>query len=76
MTLHVETQDFFACGSSAPVRVELEGDAAAWLAGTLVAPSCAGTWTASATSIIALSESFFEPLAAGDQKASLASLSP
>ena len=26
---------FFACGSSAPVRVECEGSAAAWLAGTL-----------------------------------------
>ena len=29
---------FFACGSSAPVRVEYEGGAAAWLAGTLVVP--------------------------------------
>ena len=37
---------------------------------------CAGTWTASATGVMALSESFFEPLVAGDQKASLASLSP
>ena len=36
---------------------------------------CAGTWTASAAGVMALSESFFEPLAAGDQKASLASLS-
>ena len=36
---------------------------------------CAGTPTASATGIMALSESFFEPLIAGDQKASLASLS-
>ena len=32
-------QDFFACGSSAPVRVECEGGAAAWLVGTLTAPS-------------------------------------
>ena len=32
-------QTFFACGSSAPVRVEREGGAAAWLAGTLAAPS-------------------------------------
>ena len=31
--------DFFACGSSAPVRVEHEGGAAAWLVGTLVVPS-------------------------------------
>ena len=30
---------FFACGSSAPVRVEHEGGATAWLAGTLAAPS-------------------------------------
>ena len=30
---------FFACGSSAPVRVECEGHAAAWLAGTLVVSS-------------------------------------
>ena len=37
---------------------------------------CAGTWTASATGVMALSESFFEALVAGDQKASLASLSP
>ena len=34
-----------------------------------------GTQTAS-TGVMALSESFFEPLVAGDQKASLASLSP
>ena len=32
--------------------------------------------TASATGVMALSESFFEPLVAGDQKATLASLSP
>ena len=36
---------------------------------------CAGTWTASAPEVMALSESFFKPLAAVDQKASLASLS-
>ena len=33
---------FFACGSSAPVRVECEGGAAAWLVGTLAAPSVQG----------------------------------
>ena len=38
--------------------------------------NCAGPWTVSATGVMALSESFFEPLVAGDQKASLASLSP
>ena len=31
---------FYACGSSAPARVEREGDAAAWLAGTLAASMC------------------------------------
>ena len=35
-------ETFFASGSSAPVRVEHEGDTAAWLAGTLVAPSVQG----------------------------------
>ena len=33
---------FFACGNSAPVRVEHEGGTAAWLAGTPVAPSVQG----------------------------------
>ena len=33
---------FSAHGSSAPVRVDHEGDAAAWLAGTLVLPSMHG----------------------------------
>ena len=33
---------FFACGSSAPERLEHEGGTAAWLAGTLVAPSVQG----------------------------------
>ena len=33
-------------------------------------PKCAGTWTASATGLTALSESFLEPLVAGDQQAS------
>ena len=33
---------FFACGSSAAVRVEREGGAAAWLVGTLAAPSLQG----------------------------------
>ena len=66
---------FFACGSSAPVRVEHEVGAAAWLAGTLAAPSVQGhkllPWQE-----LGPSESFLEPLVAGYQKASLASLSP
>ena len=37
---------------------------------------CVGTQAASAAGVMALSESFVEPLFAGDQKASLASLSP
>ena len=36
------SKTFFACGCSAPVRVECEGGAAAWLAGTLPAPSVQG----------------------------------
>ena len=36
---------------------------------------CARTGTASTTGVMALSETFFKPLVAGDQKASLASLS-
>ena len=37
---------------------------------------CAGTWTASIVEVMALSESYSETLVAGDQKVSLASLSP
>ena len=37
---------------------------------------CSGTWTASATGVMALSESCFKPLVAVNQNASLASLSP
>ena len=48
------------------MRVEHEGGTTAWLAGTR---------TASATGVRALLESLFEHLLAGDQKASLASLS-
>ena len=36
---------------------------------------CAGTQTVSAAAVLALSESFYETLVAGDQKPSLASLS-
>ena len=54
------------------MRVEHEDGAAAWLAGTL---EVAGTWTASATGVMALSESFFKPLVAGNQKAFLTSFS-
>ena len=73
---HKHKPFFSPCGNSAPVRVDCEGDAAAWLAGTLAVPSVQGTQTASTAGVMALSESFFEPLVAGDQKVSLASLSP
>ena len=36
---------------------------------------CAGTWTASLAGVMVLSESFFEPFVAGNQKASGQSLS-
>ena len=65
---------FFACGSSAPVRVKHKVVTAAWLVGTLAVPTVQGH-SASAPGVMVLSESFFEPLVAGDQKASLTSLS-
>ena len=40
--MHMDERLFFACGSSAPVRVEHEGSAAAWLEATLAAPSVQG----------------------------------
>ena len=61
-----------ARGSSAPVRVH-EGAAAAWLARTLAAPSVQGHPTRQE---LWPYQSLFEPLVAGDQMASLASLSP
>ena len=38
----IDARHFFACGTSAPVRVECEDHTAAWLAGTLVVPSVQG----------------------------------
>ena len=38
----IDARHFFACGSSAPVRAECEGGAAAWLTGTLAAPGVQG----------------------------------
>ena len=65
---------FLACGSSAPVRVECEGGSAAWLVRILAMP------TVQAHGLPPLQElcphqSLFKPLVAGDQKASLATLS-
>ena len=68
-------QDFFACGSSAPVRIECEGDEAAWIAGTLVAPSVQGHGLPPPQELWPHQSLFFESLVGGDQKASLASLS-
>ena len=56
------------------MRVEHEGGVASWLAGTLAAPSVQEHRLPPPQSI-ALSWSFLQPLVAGDQKASLASLS-
>ena len=42
VTLCSQAQDIFACGSSAPVRVEREGGTPARLVETLVAPSVQG----------------------------------
>ena len=39
---HIDTRLFFACGSTALVRVERESGTAAWLEGTLPAPSVQG----------------------------------
>ena len=57
------------------MRVEHEGGAAAWLAGTLAAPSVQGHGLPLPQELWPY-QSLFEPLVAGDQKASLASLSP
>ena len=61
---------FFACGSSAPVRAEREGGAAAWLVGTLEAPSVQGHG-------LPLPQELrpYQSLVVGNQKASLACLS-
>ena len=56
------------------MRAEREGGAAAWLEGNMVAPSGQGHGLPPA-GVMAQSESFLEPLV-GDQRASLASLSP
>ena len=73
--MHIDARLVFACGSSAPVRVEREGGAAAWLAGTLVVNSVQGQGLPPLQDLWPY-QSFFEPLVAGDQKASLAILSP
>ena len=63
---------FFASGSSAPLRVEREGGSATWLAGTLAVPGVQGHGLLSLQEFQSV---FFQPLVAGYQKTSLASLS-
>ena len=59
------------------MRVEHEGGAAAWLAGTLVVPSVQGHRLPLPQELWPYqSEYFFKSLVAGDQKVSLASLAP
>ena len=67
---------FFACCSSAPVRVECEGGTAAWLAGTLAAWSVQGHGLPPPQELWPCHCLFFQRLVFGDWKASLASLSP
>ena len=72
-------QDFFACGSSAPVRFEREGGTdASWLVGTLATPSVKGHGLPQPQELWPYQSVFFffEPLIAGNLKAFLASLSP
>ena len=72
LNLH-RRKTFSACGSPAPVRAACEGGPACWLAGTLVAPSVQGHGLPPPQELWPC-QSLFEPLVAGDQKASLASL--
>ena len=58
------------------MRVEHEGGTAVWLAGTLAAPSVQGHGLPLPLDVWLYQSLFFKPLVAGDQKASLASLSP
>ena len=67
---------FFACGSSAPVRVEREGGTDVWLLGTLAVPSVQGHGLRPLEELWPYPSLFFKPLVPGNQKAFLASLSP
>ena len=58
------------------MRVEHEGGTAAWLAGTLAAPSVQGHRLPQTAGIMDLPVSFFKSLVTDNQKASLTSLSP
>ena len=58
------------------MRVENEGGAAAWLLGTLVVPSVQGYALLLPQELWTYQSLFYEPLVAGNQKTSLASLLP
>ena len=58
------------------MRVELEGGAAAWLSGTLVAPSAQGHRLPLQQVSWPYQSLFFKPLVAGDQKTFLATVYP
>ena len=58
------------------MRVEHEDGIAAWLAGTLEVPSVQGHGLPPSQELWSYQRLPFEPLVAGDHKASLASLSP
>ena len=66
---------FFACFSSALVRVEHEGGTAAWLAGTLAVLSVQGHGLFPLQELWPYQSLFLSLLVAGDQKTSLAGLS-
>ena len=57
------------------MRVEHEGGTAAWLAGTLTVPSVQGHRLPLLQELWPYQSLFSEPVVAGNQKASLASLS-
>ena len=71
----IDARLFFACGTSAPVRGECEGGTAACHVGTLATPSVQRHGLPQSQELWPY-QSFFEHLVTGDQKASLASLSP
>ena len=64
----------FACGSSAPVKVEHEGGAAAWLAGTLVVTNVQGHGLPVPQELWPYLSLFWQAFVADNQKGSLAIL--
>ena len=58
------------------MRAKPEGSTAAWLAGTLAVPNVQGHRAITPVVEAVYQSLFFKPLLAGNQKASLASISP